>query len=123
MNAARPRALSYTEAFATYNTGNPVGLAAGALETGATGDATYPRLQTWDRAVHSDEYTLLQMNSYTEAGARSISYELYNHLGGDQLNESQLLLTQRLDFNSVARNTTPWRALQELTAQLAALAP
>lgn len=123
VNATRPRAFSYTEAFATYQTGNPTGLAAGALETGATGDATYSQLQMWDRAIHSDEYTLLQMNRYTSAGVRTVDYELYNYLGGDELNTNQLLLTQRLDFNSVARNTTPWRALQELTTQLASMAP
>lgn len=122
-SAAGPRAFSYTEAFATTDTGNPEGLAAGALETGATGDSTYPQLASWDRAVHSDEFSLLQQNTYTSAGVRTVTHQLFNHVGGDRLNASDLLVTQELDFDSVSRDTAPWRALQELVAQLALLAP
>ncbi len=123
-DATGPRTYSYTELFATPSAANPDGgLAAGALLNGATNDSAYPLIDTWDRAIHSEEYSLLEFNTYDSAGTRTVTYELYNYLGGDQLNGSQLLLSDRLGFNSVSRNTTPWRALQALVAQLEALAP
>lgn len=120
--AAGPRTYAYTERATTYTAGLPDGGIAD-IETGATNDSEHPQLQVWDRAVHSETYTLIQSNAYTETGERTVTWELYGYLGGDRLNGENLLLDQALTFDSVGRDTADWRALNALRTALANLEP
>lgn len=121
--AAQVRAESYSENFTTASGQNPKGGIA-SIEDGATNDPDVPWLATWDRAYHEAGYTLIQANVYDATShARSVTYQLYNHIGGDVLGLEQILVDQDLDFDSVRRDTAHWRGLQRCLSGLAALEP
>lgn len=110
------RATVYCETF-TPNCDGGISDAA----TGATNDVDNPLITQWNYSIRSEAYTLL-VNAPT-GPADGITYELYAHLGGDTQNETNLLIDQDLDYESVCGMAPHYEGLQDLLDALEALLP
>ena len=116
------RTFAYAERFTTTVGTNPEGGMASVLD-GSTNDPTVPYVNDWLRSYEDGGYLLIERNIYDAAHVRTVTYELYGILGGDELGLTDLLVDQELDFDSVNRDTAHWRGLQRCLTGLAALNP